>query len=104
VETRGSAIGGASATETAGGMEGSADVRPARALAAVLVAGGAMALCAMPAVVALGAGRVQFEPLATGLGGLAAVVGGVKLTAAASAVAGRWWSDHTARLATVRAS
>jgi len=104
VEISGSAIGGANATETAGGMEGSADIRPARALAAVLVAGGAMALCAMPALVALGAGTMQIEPLANGLESLAAVVVGVKLTAAASAVAARWWSEHAARLATARAS
>lgn len=87
----------------AAGNHGQAELRPARALAAILVAGGAAVLCGMPAVIALGAARPQLEQLGPGLAGLAAVVGGVKLAVAAAGVASRWWSEHTARLATTQA-
>ena len=85
------------------GLDGAVELRPARALAAILVAGGAGTLCLMPAAIALGVVRLQLEQLAPGLAGLAVVVGGVKLLVAASAVAGRAWSGHVARSAIVRA-
>lgn len=91
------------AGEEVDGLDGAVELRPARALAAILVAGGAGILCVMPAAIALGVARLQLEHLAAGLAGLAAVVGGVKLLVAASGVAGRAWSGHTARLATAQA-
>jgi len=91
---------GPGAAETSGGIDQAAELRPARALAAVLVAGGAVVLCAMPAVVVLGVARLQVEQLAGGFGDLAAVLGGVKLALAAFASVGRWWSERSARLAT----
>lgn len=91
--------GGPAVAEIAGGMDGTAEVRPGRALAVCLVAGGAVILCALPAAIALGAARPQVEQVATGLGGLAAVLGAVKTAAALYALAGRWWSEHAARLA-----
>lgn len=85
------------------GLDGAVELQPARALAAILVAGAAGILCVMPAAIALSVARLQLEQVAPGLAGLAAVVGGVKLLVAASAVAGRAWSGHVARLAIVRA-
>jgi hypothetical protein len=85
-------------SETVDGIDGTAELRPARALAAVLVAGGALLMGALPAALALGVARLQLEHVAAGVGVLAAVLGGVKLGVAAFAVAGGWWSEHTARL------
>ena len=98
MESTGGNIGGA--REQAPGADATATLRPARALAAIGVAGGAVLLGVVPSVFALGAARPQVEQLAAGLAGLAAVVGGAKLAVAAAGIAGRLWSEHTARLAT----
>lgn len=90
---------GPAVDEIARGLDGVAELRPGRALAALLVAGGAVILCAVPAAVALGAATLQLEQIAAGLGVLAAVLGAVKTAAALCALAGRWWSEHPARLA-----
>lgn len=94
---------GPAVAEITGGLDGTAELRPGRALAVCLLAGSAILLCAMPATIALGAGRLQVEQVAYGLGGLAAVLGAVKTAAALCAVAGRCWSEHAARLAAARA-
>lgn len=56
-----------------------------------------------PAAMALGAARPMLELAAAGFGSLAAVAGGAKLAVAAAGIAGRWWSEHRARLATAHA-
>ncbi len=101
MESKRSDVGAAG--ELAGGSDGTAELRPARALAAILVAGSAGLLSVVPAAIALGAARPQLEQAAAGLGGLAAVVGGAKLAVAAAGIAGRSWSGHRARLATAHA-
>lgn len=94
---------GPAVVQIAGGADGTAELRPVRALAACLVAGGAVILCALPVALGLGAARPQVDQIAAGLGGVAAVLGAVKTAAALGAVAGRWWSEHPARLAAARA-
>ncbi len=101
MESKRSDVGGAG--EVAGGFDGTTELRPARAMAVFLVAGGAALMSVIPAAIALGVARLELEQLAAGLAGLAASVGGVKLLVAASGVAGRLWSEHTARLATAQA-
>lgn len=70
--------GGPAVAEIAGGMDGTAELRPGWALAVCLVAGGAVILCALPAAIALGAARPWVEQMATELGGLAAVLGALR--------------------------
>ncbi|MGZ6299898.1 MAG: hypothetical protein ACXWMN_05340 [Candidatus Limnocylindria bacterium] len=101
MESNRSDVGGAG--RLAGESERPAELRPARAMAAILVAGAAGLLGVVPAAIALGAARPQLEQAAAGLGVLAAVVGGVRLAVAAAGIAGRLWSEHTARLATAHA-
>ncbi|MGA7911040.1 MAG: hypothetical protein WCC30_05780 [Candidatus Dormiibacterota bacterium] len=101
MESKRSDVDGAG--EVAGGFDGTAELRPARAMAVILVVVVGGLLSVMPAAIALGVARLELEQLATGLTGLAASVGGVKLLVAASGVAGRLWSEHTARLATAQA-
>ena len=93
MESKESDVGGA------GGLDDTVEMGPARALAVIAVAGGAVLLGVVPASIALGADWPQLERVATELSGLAAVVGGVKLAVAAAGIAGRLWSGHTARLA-----
>jgi hypothetical protein len=85
---------------TVGGLVHEVEFGSGRALAAALVVVGAVILGVVPAAIVLGVARLQLEQLATELGSVAAVVGGVKLVAAASGIVGRLWAEHTARLAT----
>jgi hypothetical protein len=85
------------------GLDEEVELQPVRAVAAIAVVAGAAILSVIPAAIVLGVARLQLEELAAGLGGLAAVVGGVKLLVAVSGIAGRVWSEHTARLATTQA-
>jgi hypothetical protein len=98
VESKGGDVDGA--VERAGDLDGTAELRPARALAVIAIAGGAALLGVLPALIALGAARPQLELVVPWLAGLAAVAGGMKLAVAAGGIAGRLWSEHTARLAT----